>query len=184
MHLMSCMTRHDHRHQHKPDSRYSSTGIYPVDTRYSNSTTGTCIIVMITLTSGKFALVKAGFPIRDHVQQGHRQSTPRQIAYPGGHRTPRMAILSRAAPCSATEWDCACQEALYPRLSASVRRMVQVAGYPVHIGPHIVRLSNQVKQSKVVVAPKAIPGTCHVNAWETRRQSGSPLRALQPIFLA
>jgi hypothetical protein len=39
---------------------------------------------MITLTSDKFALVKAGFSIRDPIHQGPGWPTPRQIAHPRG----------------------------------------------------------------------------------------------------
>jgi hypothetical protein len=51
----------------------------------------TCIIVMITLTSDKFALVKAGFSIRDPVHQEPWRSTPRQIAHPRGFTLPEKA---------------------------------------------------------------------------------------------
>jgi hypothetical protein len=53
-----------------------------------NFTITTRVIIMITLTSDKFALVKAGFSIRDLIHQVPGRSTPRQIAHPRGFAPP------------------------------------------------------------------------------------------------
>jgi hypothetical protein len=52
---------------HASGSMYLSVGIHPITARYSNSTKGTRIISMITLTPDKHALVKASFSIEDSV---------------------------------------------------------------------------------------------------------------------
>jgi hypothetical protein len=52
----------------------------------------TRIIVIITVISDKFALVKAGFFIRDSVYQEPEWSTSRQRACPGGF-TPQKGSL-------------------------------------------------------------------------------------------
>jgi hypothetical protein len=53
--------RHNHMRPHAPGNKQSSTGIRPVTTSHSNSTTKTRIFSMITLTSDKLTLIKAGF---------------------------------------------------------------------------------------------------------------------------
>jgi hypothetical protein len=57
-HLMLDTTRHRCRHPCVPDSRCSSAGIYPIAVWHSNSTKGTHIVAMISLTVDKHALVK------------------------------------------------------------------------------------------------------------------------------
>jgi hypothetical protein len=71
------------------DNRYSSAGICPIVISHSNSTKGTHIIAMITLTLDKHALVKASFSIYDSVSQVLRRSTPHQISRPRGFAPPR-----------------------------------------------------------------------------------------------
>jgi hypothetical protein len=90
-HLMSSTTKHGHRRPHalKP---------HPITTWHSNSTTGTCIIDMITQTLDKFALVKEGFSMRNPVHQGLGWSTPRQMAHPRGLCTPRKGSLESCYP--------------------------------------------------------------------------------------
>jgi hypothetical protein len=79
---------------------------------------------MITLTSDKHALIEAGFSIRDPVQQGLGQSTPHHVSRLGGFTPTRKAFSHRATHCSMTGHDGTYQEALYPRLLATVRRTV------------------------------------------------------------
>jgi hypothetical protein len=95
-HLMSGTTRHGNRHPHTPDSMHSSTRIYPIGTWHSNSTIGTCIIAMISLTLDKFALVKAGFSIINPVHQGPGQSTRHQIIRLKRFAPPGEVVSSRA----------------------------------------------------------------------------------------
>jgi hypothetical protein len=123
---------------------------------------------MITLTLDKHTLIKADFSIRDSIHQGSGQSTPHRISRFGGFTPPEKAFSSRATPYSATGWDNASPEALYPCLSATLPRIVQVVGYPVHISPLVGRLSSQVMQSETEAAPRTIPSTSHVDAWEPR----------------
>jgi hypothetical protein len=47
---------------------------------------------MITLTSDKSALVKAGFSIRGLIYQGLRWSTPWQMDHPGVFATPGKVV--------------------------------------------------------------------------------------------
>jgi hypothetical protein len=78
---------------------------------------------MITLTPDKFDLLKAGFSVRDTVDQGPRRSTLRQIVHPEGLAPPRKAVYGRADLYSTIGWDDACQRAMYPLLSAVVHRL-------------------------------------------------------------
>jgi hypothetical protein len=64
--------------------------------------------------------------------------------------------------CSAMGWNYACQKALHLRLIATVRR-------PIHISPHMGKLSSQVKSNKAAATPRTFLGTSHVEAWEPRR---------------
>jgi hypothetical protein len=81
---------------------------------------------MITLTPDKFILVKMGFSIRDMVNQGPGRSTPRHIARPEGFATPRKVVYGHVGLHRVMGWDNAYQRALYPGLSVTVHRLVQV----------------------------------------------------------
>jgi hypothetical protein len=59
-----------------------------------------------------------------------------------------------------------------------------VASYHIHITPHVGKLGRQLKQSKMVAPLEIVPGSGHVDARETRRQSGSILWTLKTIFLS
>jgi hypothetical protein len=100
----------------------------------------------------------------------------------GGLHIPRKA----PRPTIVTGRDGTWQEALSPRLTAAGRMMVQGVGYPVHIDPHLGRLSSQVKPRCETTSPRTIPGIIHLsikNAEELRRTPrskeechGSPYR--------
>jgi hypothetical protein len=77
---------------------------------------------MITLTSDKHALLKAGFSISDSEHQGPRWSTPRQETDPRGFTPPGKAIKTSVGLCGVMGRNSACQKALYMRLLATVRR--------------------------------------------------------------
>jgi hypothetical protein len=83
---------------------------------------------MIILASDNHALVKAGFTIRDSVQQGFGQSTPHHVSHPRGFSPPEKAFSPRTIHCILMGHDNICQGDLYLRLTASIRRMVQVLG--------------------------------------------------------
>jgi hypothetical protein len=62
---------------------------------------------MITLTSDKHALVKAGFSIRDLVHQGPGQLTPHQEAHLRGFTPPGKAVGKSASLCGLMGWNSA-----------------------------------------------------------------------------
>jgi hypothetical protein len=121
-HLMPSTTRHDHRHPRAPDSRYLSNGSRPITVWHRNSTTRACIIVMITLTQDKDTLVKVDFSIRDTVHQGPERSTPHQVTWPGDITPLGKVDESSIDPRGTMGWNIAYRKALYPCLSATVRR--------------------------------------------------------------
>jgi hypothetical protein len=75
-------------------------------------------------------------------------------------------------PTTATGQGSALQEALSHHLTAAGHRMVQGAGKPVHIDPHMGRFSSQVKPHREAMSLRTVPGIVHLsakNAWEPRR---------------
>jgi hypothetical protein len=111
-----------------PDNRHLSAGTRPITTRHCYFTKGTRIIITITLTPDKHALVKAGISTRNLVQQGPKHSTPRHISHRGGFSLPEKALSHRAAHYNVTGRDGTYQGALPLCLSATVRRTVQAVG--------------------------------------------------------
>jgi hypothetical protein len=109
-----------------PDNRHSSIGICPITAWHGNSSMRTRIITMITLTSDKLTPIKVGFSIKDLVHQGPGWPMPRKIVHPRGFTPPGKAVKGRTILYSATGWDDSCQKALYPHLSARLRRPVYV----------------------------------------------------------
>jgi hypothetical protein len=85
------------------------------------------IIAMISLISDKLTLVKAGFSIKDSVHQGPKQSNTKVECPSRGFRTPKKAVQGHVGLYSTMGWDDAYQNALYPSLSATICRLVQVA---------------------------------------------------------
>jgi hypothetical protein len=82
---------------------------------------------MISLTSDKLTLIRAGFSIKDPVHQGPRRSTPKQITHPEGLASLEKAVQGYISQYSVTGRDDAYQKVVYPLLSATVRRPMQVA---------------------------------------------------------
>jgi hypothetical protein len=150
---MPCTTGHSCKHPRAPDNMHLSAATCPITVWHYYFTKGTHIIIVITLKSDKDALVKAGFSMRDSVQHGPQRSTPNHLSRPRGFLPLRKAFSCHAAYYSMMGHDDIYQGALLPRLSDTVHRMVQEAGSPIHISPHVGRLSIQVKQSEVQEAP-------------------------------
>jgi hypothetical protein len=74
-----------------------------------------------------------------------------------------------------TGQDDAWQEAMSPHLMAISHRMVQGAGKPIHINPHVGRLSSQVKQRREATSPRTIPGIIHLNVKNARELRKTPV---------
>jgi hypothetical protein len=81
---------------------------------------------MITLTSDKLTPIRVVFSMKDQVHQGSGRSTLKQITRPRGLQFPRKVVQHHIGLYSAIGRDDPCQRALYPLLSATVHRPVQV----------------------------------------------------------
>jgi hypothetical protein len=110
---MSGTIGHGHRRPYAPDRSHLGAIIHPITTR-------TLIIVIITLTSNKHAIVKVNFFIRDSIYQEPRQSTSHPEARPRGFIPLEKAIKNSADLCGVMGQNNARQKALYPYLSAIV----------------------------------------------------------------
>jgi hypothetical protein len=85
------------------DNWQLSVGTYPIITCHRCFTKGTRIITTITLTPDKRVLVKASFSMRDSVQQGPGQSTPRHVSCPRASHPPKRH--SHTTPPTVVWWD-------------------------------------------------------------------------------
>jgi hypothetical protein len=53
-------------------------------------------------------------------------------------------------------------------------KMVQEAGYPIHISPHVGKHISQVKLGKATTTPRTILGASHLSAQELGRTPEKP----------
>jgi hypothetical protein len=111
---------------------------------------------MITLTPDKLAGRGRGSPQEIRSTEG---STPKRITLPESLGPLGKAGQGHASLYSMTGQDDACQHALFPRLSAIIRMLMQGEAHPLHVTPTTKIVAT--KQAKMAASQRSLLSSRH-----------------------